>query len=46
LSTLNSFSPYAEIAEVVAASSRRDAATPIMPRVEFTEDGGALLHIE
>jgi 8-oxo-dGTP pyrophosphatase MutT (NUDIX family) len=46
LSTLNSFSAYREIAEVVAASSRRNAATPVLPRVELTEDGGALLHIE
>ncbi|MET0416987.1 MAG: NUDIX hydrolase [Actinoplanes sp.] len=46
LSTLNSISPYREIAEVVAASSRRDAATPVMPRVELTADGGALLHLE
>ncbi|NMO51976.1 NUDIX domain-containing protein [Actinoplanes sp. TBRC 11911] len=43
--TLNSLTPYGKMEEVVAASSRRDAATPVMPRVEFTEDGGALLHI-
>ena len=45
-STLDSFSPYAAMADVVAASARRDAATPVMPRVELLEDGGALLHIE
>jgi 8-oxo-dGTP pyrophosphatase MutT (NUDIX family) len=37
---------YREIAEVVAAASRRDAATPVMPRVLFTEDGGARVLIE
>ncbi|WP_213009422.1 NUDIX hydrolase [Paractinoplanes toevensis] len=46
LSTVNSFRPYEKIAEVIAASSRRDAATPVMPRVVFREDGSALLHIE
>jgi 8-oxo-dGTP pyrophosphatase MutT (NUDIX family) len=45
-SMLNDITAYEKIAEVVAASSRRDAATPVMPRVELTEDGGALLHIE
>jgi 8-oxo-dGTP pyrophosphatase MutT (NUDIX family) len=44
-STVNSLIPYKEIAEVIAAGSRRDAATPVMPRVELTDDGGALLHI-
>jgi 8-oxo-dGTP pyrophosphatase MutT (NUDIX family) len=42
---LNDLSAYGEIAEVVAAASRRDAATPVMPRVVFTEDGGALLRM-
>ena len=37
---------YGKIAEVVAAASRRDAATPVMPRVIFTEDGGARVLIE
>jgi 8-oxo-dGTP pyrophosphatase MutT (NUDIX family) len=45
-STLDSFSPYREIAEVVAGSARRNAASPVMPRVELLDDGGALLHIE
>jgi len=45
-STVNSLIPYREIAEVIAAGSRRDAATPVEPRVEFTDDGGAWLHIE
>nr|WP_296068369.1 NUDIX hydrolase [uncultured Actinoplanes sp.] len=44
-STLDSLTPYGEMADVVAAASRRDAARPVMPRVELTADGGALLHI-
>ncbi|MEV4349254.1 NUDIX domain-containing protein [Actinoplanes sp. NPDC049596] len=44
-STVSSLRPYGRIAEVVAAASRRNAAIPVRPRVEFTEDGGALLHI-
>jgi 8-oxo-dGTP pyrophosphatase MutT (NUDIX family) len=43
--TLNSLTPYGKMDQVVAASSHRDAATPVMPRVELTADGGALLHI-
>ena len=45
-STLNSLTAYRKIAEVVAAASRRDAATPVTPRVELTEDGAALLRFE
>ena len=45
-STLDSLAAYGEMADVVAAASRRSAATPVMPRVELTADGGALLHIE
>src|SRR4051794_29689593 len=45
-SMLNDIAAYQEVAEVVAAARRRDAATPVMPRVELTEDGGALLHIQ
>jgi 8-oxo-dGTP pyrophosphatase MutT (NUDIX family) len=37
---------YGKIAEVIAAASRRDAVTPVMPRVIFTEDGGARVLIE
>ncbi len=44
-STINAISAYGKIAEVVAAATRRDAATPVMPRVEITENGDALLHI-
>ncbi|MEU4239229.1 NUDIX domain-containing protein [Actinoplanes sp. NPDC026619] len=45
-STLDSITPYRKIAEVIAAASRRDAATPVMPRVVFAENGSALLHME
>jgi 8-oxo-dGTP pyrophosphatase MutT (NUDIX family) len=45
-STIDSIAAYEKMAEVVAAASRRDAATPVLPRVELTGDGGALLHIE
>lgn len=44
-STVDSIAAYDEMAQVIAAASRRDAATPIKPRVELTPDGGALLHI-
>lgn len=43
-STLDSFRPYRQMSEVIAAAGRRDAATPVVPRLEFTADGGALLH--
>ena len=45
-STLNSLTAYRKIAEVVAAASRRDAATPATPRVELLPDGGVALHVE
>ena len=45
-STVNSLLPYRQIAEVVAAASRRNAASPVMPRVQLLPDGSALLHIE
>jgi 8-oxo-dGTP pyrophosphatase MutT (NUDIX family) len=45
-STVSSLLPYQRIEEVIAASSRRDASTPVMPRVELMEDGSALLHVE
>jgi 8-oxo-dGTP pyrophosphatase MutT (NUDIX family) len=37
---------YRKGVEIVAASAHRDAARPIMPRVELTEDGEARLLIE
>ena len=42
---LRDLSAYQGLAEVVAASAHRDAAAPVMPRVEIAEDGSALLHI-
>jgi 8-oxo-dGTP pyrophosphatase MutT (NUDIX family) len=42
---LNELSTYGSIQEVVAASAHREAAAPVMPRVEIAEDGSALLHI-
>jgi 8-oxo-dGTP pyrophosphatase MutT (NUDIX family) len=44
-SMLRDLSAYRSTAEVVAASAHRDAAAPVMPRVEITADGNALLHI-
>lgn len=42
---LNDLGAYGKMAEVVAAASRRDAVTPVMPRVDFAEDGTARLHL-
>jgi 8-oxo-dGTP pyrophosphatase MutT (NUDIX family) len=44
-STVDSLRPYGKIAEVIAASSRRNAASPVTPRVEMNEDGSAVLHV-
>lgn len=41
---LNDLSAYESIEGVVAASAGRDAAEPVMPRVELTDDG-AVLHL-
>jgi 8-oxo-dGTP pyrophosphatase MutT (NUDIX family) len=43
--TLNSLSAYGSIDDVVLASQRRDAASPVMPRIELTDDGGAVLRL-
>jgi 8-oxo-dGTP pyrophosphatase MutT (NUDIX family) len=43
---MRGLSAYGKVAEVIAAASRRDAATPVMPRVVFSEDGGARVLIE
>ncbi|HET6530442.1 MAG TPA: NUDIX hydrolase [Actinoplanes sp.] len=45
-STLDDLCAYDGIPAVVAAASRRNAAAPVRPRVERTEDGGAVLRIE
>ncbi|MGK5679496.1 NUDIX hydrolase [Actinoplanes sp. URMC 104] len=43
--TVDSLLPYGTAGDVVAAASHRDAATPVTPRLELTDDGGALLHL-
>ena len=42
---LNDLCAYQSLDEVVSASARRNAAAPVMPRVELTDDGGAVVHI-
>ena len=42
---LNDLYAYQSLDEVVSASTRRNAAAPVMPRVELTDDGGAVVHI-
>ncbi|GAB1694748.1 NUDIX hydrolase [Krasilnikovia sp. M28-CT-15] len=42
---LDELSAYERADEVVAASAHRDAATPVMPRVELAEDGGVTVTI-
>jgi 8-oxo-dGTP pyrophosphatase MutT (NUDIX family) len=44
-SMLDDLRPYKNVEEVVVASQLRNAAAPVLPRVELTEDGGAVLHI-
>ncbi len=39
---LNDLSAYQSIDDVLRAGGDRDAAAPVMPRVELTEDGGVL----
>ena len=40
LSTLNDLRPYRRVVDVLTASAHRDAASPVMPRLELTGDGG------
>jgi 8-oxo-dGTP pyrophosphatase MutT (NUDIX family) len=44
-SMLHLLSAYEKIDDVVAAGAHRSAAAPVMPRIELTEDGGAVLHV-
>jgi 8-oxo-dGTP pyrophosphatase MutT (NUDIX family) len=44
-STLDDLRAYDSVLDVVAAAGRRNAAAPVLPRVELTEDGGAVLHV-
>jgi 8-oxo-dGTP pyrophosphatase MutT (NUDIX family) len=43
--TLADLGACRSVAGVVAASGKRDAAAPVMPRVELTGDGGAVVHL-
>jgi 8-oxo-dGTP pyrophosphatase MutT (NUDIX family) len=43
-SMLDDLRAYRTIADVVAAE--RDAATPVLPRVELTPDGGAVVYVD
>jgi 8-oxo-dGTP pyrophosphatase MutT (NUDIX family) len=43
-SMLDDLRAYKSVADVIAAE--RDAATPVMPRVELTPDGRAVLHVD
>ncbi|BCJ53754.1 hypothetical protein Asp14428_52290 [Actinoplanes sp. NBRC 14428] len=43
--TLDELCPYRRIEDLVAASGQRDAAVPILPEVELTGDGGAVVRI-
>lgn len=42
---LNDLCAYGSMEGVLEASAKRNAAAPVMPRVELTEDGGAVLTI-
>jgi 8-oxo-dGTP pyrophosphatase MutT (NUDIX family) len=44
VSTLNDLRAYSRISEVLEASAQRNAADPVMPRIELTDDG-AVLHL-
>jgi 8-oxo-dGTP pyrophosphatase MutT (NUDIX family) len=44
-SILNSLTAYKRIEDVVAGAAHRNAVEPVMPWVEITENGEALLHI-
>lgn len=43
--TLHDLSAYRDVAGVLAGSAQRNAAVPVMPRVELTDDGGGVLTI-
>jgi 8-oxo-dGTP pyrophosphatase MutT (NUDIX family) len=43
-SILNDLGAYKSMTDVIAAE--RDAATPVLPRIELTPDGGAILHVD
>jgi 8-oxo-dGTP pyrophosphatase MutT (NUDIX family) len=43
--TMRELAAYPSMVDVVAASAGRDAARPVMPRVEIGPDGTATLHL-
>ncbi|BAL92906.1 hypothetical protein AMIS_76860 [Actinoplanes missouriensis 431] len=43
--TLRHLAACSTIADVIAASAHRDAATPVQPRITLTPDGQATLHV-
>ncbi len=45
VSTLRDLAAYRRVVDVVAASAGRDAARPVLPRVEVGADGVARLHL-
>ncbi len=45
VSTLRDLAAYPRMVDVVAASAGRDAARPVLPRVEIGSDGVARLHL-
>lgn len=42
---LDGLGAYERVDDVIAAAEYRNAAAPVMPRVELTGDGGAVLHL-
>jgi 8-oxo-dGTP pyrophosphatase MutT (NUDIX family) len=44
-SMLDDLAAYRRVEDVVTASENRNAAAPVMPRAELTDDGGAVLHV-
>ncbi|MEV4635970.1 NUDIX domain-containing protein [Actinoplanes sp. NPDC049548] len=43
--TLDELCPYRKVEDLVAASGQRNAAVPVMPEIELTGDGGAMIRI-
>ncbi|MFI5493219.1 NUDIX hydrolase [Actinoplanes sp. NPDC051859] len=41
--TLDELSPYEKVEDLVAATAHRNAAVPVMPQIELTDDGGAVV---
>lgn len=45
VAVLRDLAAYDRVQDVLAAAATRDAARPVMPRIELTADGGAVLHL-